>query len=1030
MTGQKKDIFAELKQRWEQLREMEDHNERGRQFDFWLRDLFQASGLKAEGPFTRPNVKAQIDGLIYCDGIGYFLIEAKWQEKRIGKNPVTIFMDNIHRSTKGTYGLLISTSGFSRNAIEWLKGKSVELFLIDNSHLEAILDQKINGKDWLKTFHTIATRKSTPYIPFDEIQNEIRVNVPVEESIRLNLKEMARHYREKFRQELETRKYRDWYRYRDSLIPFSLEIVKPDETLLGLERVGDMADIEEAFQQQPHWIILGEAGIGKSTLLENFLIEPRDTWPVLLNTTNNSKDPVKGIQKALMAAHLSLSEEEIKTGLKLRAFSILIDGLEERDEAQKKQIIELCDAVDLTDIHVLVAVRETVFLNLKGSMGFPGHYGMLRLRPITSARIRPYLDSRLGQEKGQQACKAIADKKISDVFRTPLSLDIWLKYASTRDFHVPDSKIEILEHFFNSFFDEWEIPKVPGHHPAFLKERLLIRLAQFMFAEGKYMIQRGNFERFFYRAWNELLKDSPEFTHFEPPLEVMIHHGLITPKGQYMGFSLPLYRDYFLIRGMKEAVFGSHEKGQLAEICVELNFISKARGLYWEAAFEPGADIPTKIAAALFFKKQEELDKAAKIMQTALPSSNPKLYQIYALILKGLGRFKEAEAMFKKGIEADDKHAPSYQALALMLKEMGRVEEAGKLMSQSVKTKPDVRTKISFLNILFYCLNRIDEAEPLANQLLQNEKIRGKNRTHLNLTLRLIQWRRDYQKGKPEAIENRKNLYQFSKESGYHNNYDAAEIALKELYDQQPPDFSTCQRLGRLLIRKGNNEGTRFLEEAMELNPEPDLDSLNKIIYSAIAAGHYDWAQTQLDSFLQKEPVNSELLRLQAILRAKKGQYEDAQKIFSSAYNLAAAPGIQATVLREQARILLDRDNPGDRRQAEILLEKALVLKPGSMGTFKMKQELYSRMNRLPEKKNFYQLIRERLEPGDIIDVKLYRVDENREVQCYYYGVPCNLTWHGIAKKYKKGSTIRATFCRLNEKRELNLEWSETSLKK
>jgi tetratricopeptide (TPR) repeat protein len=196
----------------------------------------------------------------------------------------------------------------------------------------------------------------------------------------------------------------------------------------------------------------------------------------------------------------------------------------------------------------------------------------------------------------------------------------------------------------------------------------------------------------------------------------------------------------------------------------------------------------------------------------------------------------------------------------------------------------------------------------------------------------------------------------------------------------------------------------------MELNPDPDRDILYKIIYSAIAAGHYDWAQTQLDSFLQKEPVNSELLRLQAILRAKKGQYEDAQKIFSSAYNLAAAPGKQTDILRRQARILLDQDNTGYRQQAEILLEKAWVLEPANMGTFKMRQELYSRMNRLPEKKNFYQTIRERLEPGNIIDVKLYRTHENREVQCYYYGVPCNLPWHGIVKKYKKGSTIRAIF--------------------
>lgn len=348
-------------------------------------------------------------------------------------------------------------------------------------------------------------------------------------------------------------------------------------------------------------------------------------------------------------------------------------------------------------------------------------------------------------------------------------------------------------------------------------------------------------------------------------------------------------------------------------------------------------------------------------------------------------------------------------------------------MEQAVKIDPDVRIKISFLNILFYCLNRLNEGESLASQLLQDKKIRGKKKKDLNKTLRLIRWRKEYQKGNPEAIENRTNLYQFSGKLLEHCNYDAAEIALKELYHRQHADFSTCQRLGRLLIRKGDNEGTRFLEEAMALNPEPDHDILYKIIYTAIAAGAYDWAQAQLAPFLQKEPLNSELLRLQAILLAKKGKYEDALKIYSSAYKLGADPGLKTTVLNEQARILLDRDNARDLQQAEILLEKAWVLEPGSMGTFNMRQELYSRLDRLPDKKNFYQTVRERLEAGDIIDVKLYLIQENLGVRCYYYGVPGSLPWHEIAKKYKRGSTMRAVFRALDERGELNLEWSKTS---
>jgi tetratricopeptide (TPR) repeat protein len=605
---------------------------------------------------------------------------------------------------------------------------------------------------------------------------------------------------------------------------------------------------------------------------------------------------------------------------------------------------------------------------------------------------------------------------------------MWLKYAVSRGFPIPNSKMEILDHFFDAFFDEWEIPKIHERHPSFIKKQVLLRLAQFLFEKKEYLFKRGEFEQFFYQTWNKLLKENTGIGDPESALEVLIHHGLITPKGYYIGFAVPLYRDYFLIKGMEKPTFTSQEKQQLAEICIELNFDLKAKELYWEAAFDPGSTTTTKITATLFFKKQGELEKAAKIIASALPLRTPVPYHIYALILKDLGRYEEAENQFKKGIEVDSKNAPLYQAYALMLKEMGRFEDAASQMKQLLKINTEVKYKITFLNILFYCLNRTVEAESLVNQILQKEKIKGKIRGNLNLTRKLIEWRKDYLNGRLEAIENRVNLYRYAGELMGNNNFKVAETILKELYHQQPSDFFTCQLLGRTLIKQKNREGIQFLEKAMELNPDPPRDILYQILHAALAVEHYDWTQNQLDSFLQKEPENYKFLRLQAISLAKKDQYEEAREIYKKAYSLTSTIQKRTTILREQARMLIDQGSTENWRQAGILLEKAWVLEPQNPVTFRMRQELNKKMNQPFEKKSIYQLIKERLEPGDIIEVKLQGFNKNKNLQCFYYGVPCNLPWHEIAETYEPFETVQAVFSRLNEKGELNLEWSESIL--
>ncbi|UCH95817.1 MAG: restriction endonuclease [Candidatus Aminicenantes bacterium] len=165
--------FKELKRRWDEMVGMFDkQQERGLLFEPWLKELFQASGLKAEGSFTRNDPDEELDGAIH-EGLTTFLVEAKWKENKIDANPVRILSEKIQSTTASTYGLLISFSGFNINADKVAERiKPIRVFLIDAPHLEALLGQKIDGKTWINTLVIMASRCAKPYIPIEEILNE------------------------------------------------------------------------------------------------------------------------------------------------------------------------------------------------------------------------------------------------------------------------------------------------------------------------------------------------------------------------------------------------------------------------------------------------------------------------------------------------------------------------------------------------------------------------------------------------------------------------------------------------------------------------------------------------------------------------------------------------------------------------------------------------------------------------------------------------------------------------------------------
>lgn len=119
-----------------------NEQKRGFEFEKFLKELFNAFGLKPRGSFRLTG--EQIDGSLQLEGYTY-LIEAKWQNKPTPKADLQIFRGKVEGKATWSRGLFISYNGYSKDGLEaFSKVGATNIICIDGQDLYFILDGKIS----------------------------------------------------------------------------------------------------------------------------------------------------------------------------------------------------------------------------------------------------------------------------------------------------------------------------------------------------------------------------------------------------------------------------------------------------------------------------------------------------------------------------------------------------------------------------------------------------------------------------------------------------------------------------------------------------------------------------------------------------------------------------------------------------------------------------------------------------------------------------------------------------------------------
>jgi Holliday junction resolvase-like predicted endonuclease len=139
---------------------------RGQRFNGLIAEALVSWGINATA-----NVQSagEIDVVFSVEGVHYIL-EAKWEQEKTDTGKIAKLQKRVRQRLAGTYGVFLSMSGYSPNALTDLKdGERLEILLLDGSHWEAMLGGLVPPDELFGLARDQAAFHGRAYAPLPEM---------------------------------------------------------------------------------------------------------------------------------------------------------------------------------------------------------------------------------------------------------------------------------------------------------------------------------------------------------------------------------------------------------------------------------------------------------------------------------------------------------------------------------------------------------------------------------------------------------------------------------------------------------------------------------------------------------------------------------------------------------------------------------------------------------------------------------------------------------------------------------------------
>jgi len=139
--------------------------QRGYDFERYLRELFDAYGLSARASFRLTG--EQIDGSFVMHNETY-LLEAKWQNSPTGAGDLHVFEGKLREKANWSRGLFVSNSGFTIDGLEAF-GRGKRMVCMDGFDLSEMLRLRRHFSDIMEAKVRRAAETGSPFVPVRDL---------------------------------------------------------------------------------------------------------------------------------------------------------------------------------------------------------------------------------------------------------------------------------------------------------------------------------------------------------------------------------------------------------------------------------------------------------------------------------------------------------------------------------------------------------------------------------------------------------------------------------------------------------------------------------------------------------------------------------------------------------------------------------------------------------------------------------------------------------------------------------------------
>ncbi len=233
------------------------------------------------------------------------------------------------------------------------------------------------------------------------------------------------------------------------------------------------------------------------------------------------------------------------------------------------------------------------------------------------------------------------------------------------------------------------------------------------------------------------------------------------------------------------------------------------------------------INQAFKFHSQGNISEAAKYYQYLINQgfNDHRIFSNYGIILKSLGKLKEAELSTQKAIEIKPDFAEMHSNLGNILRDLDKLKEAEISLRKAIEIKPNYAEAYYNLGNILKDLGKLKEAEISYRKAIEIKPDYAKAHYNLGNLLKdngkLKEAELSYLKAigiKPDYAKAHSNLGNLLRELG---NLQEAEMSYRKAIELNPTFAEAHYNLGNLLKELGNlQEAEMSYRKAIEIKPD------------------------------------------------------------------------------------------------------------------------------------------------------------------------------------------------------------------